>query len=85
LLHDGSTVYTQGLSERQGGANQQYGGRKNDKPGEVAWIKEQPRAKAYADFNETWPRNSWELSENAIYYQAAYIRLLSGVMKKANP
>jgi endoglucanase len=64
-----------------GGANRSFGGKKNEKPGEVAWIKEQPRAKAYADFNENWPRNSWELSENAIYYQAAYIRLLSGVMK----
>lgn len=68
-----------------GGANRSYGGKKNDKPGEVEWIKEQPRAKAYADFNENWPRNSWELSENAIYYQAAYVRLLSGVMKKGNP
>ncbi len=34
-----------------------------------------------ADFNEPWPANSWEITENAIYYQAAYIRLLSGVMK----
>lgn len=64
-----------------GGANQSYGGTKGNRPGEVEWIKKQPRAKAYADFNEPWPMNSWELSENAIYYQAAYIRLLAGIMK----
>lgn len=65
-----------------GGANQSYGGRKGTRPGEVDWIKQQPRAKAYADFNEPWPANSWEITENAIYYQAAYIRLLSGVMRR---
>lgn len=64
-----------------GGANQSYGGTKGDRAGDVEWIKRQPRAKAYADFNEPWPMNSWELTENAIYYQAAYIRLLTGVMK----
>jgi hypothetical protein len=64
-----------------GGANQSYGGKKGARPGEVEWIKSQPRAKAYADFNEPWPANSWEITENAIYYQAAYVRLLSGVMK----
>lgn len=65
-----------------GGANQQFGGSKGDKGGDVSWIKTQPRAKAYADFNEGWPQSSWELSEPAIYYQAAYIRLLAGVMKR---
>ncbi len=63
-----------------GGANQSFGGKKGDKGGDVEWIKKQPRAKAYADFNLAWPQSSWELSENAIYYQAAYIRLLAGVM-----
>ncbi|MCW5940928.1 MAG: glycoside hydrolase family 9 protein [Fimbriimonadaceae bacterium] len=64
-----------------GGANQSYGGSKGNRAGEVDWIRTQPRAKAYADFNEPWPMNSWELTENAIYYQAAYVRLLAGVMK----
>lgn len=64
-----------------GGPNQSFGGQKGDKGGEVDWIKSQPRAKAYADFSEGWPKNSWELSEPAIYYQAAYIRLLAGVMR----
>lgn len=63
-----------------GGPNQQYGGEKGDRAGEVAWIKTQPRAKAYADFNEPWPMNCWEITENANYYNAAYIRLLAGLL-----
>ncbi len=61
-----------------GGPNQSYGGKNSDgEPDTVGWIKQQPRGKAYADFNEPWPISAWELTENAIYYQAAYIRLLS--------
>jgi hypothetical protein len=37
----------------------------------------QPVQKAYRDWNTSWPQNSWEITEPAIYYQAAYIRLLS--------
>ncbi len=37
----------------------------------------QPLQKSYLDFNTSWPDNSWEISEPAIYYQAAYIRLLA--------
>ena len=43
----------------------------------IAWLKDQPRAKTYADFDLGWPESSWELSEPAIYYQAIYIRLLA--------
>ena len=64
-----------------GGPNQSFSGKNGQRKGDVEWLKSQPRAKAYADFNEPWPANSWEITENAIYYQAAYIRLLSGVMK----
>ncbi|RYG25606.1 glycoside hydrolase family 9 [bacterium] len=56
-----------------GGPNQQYGGNAET----LAWVKKQPRAKAYADTAKSWPEASWELSEPAIYYQAAYIRLLT--------
>ncbi|MBP6455445.1 MAG: glycoside hydrolase family 9 protein [Chitinophagaceae bacterium] len=41
----------------------------------------QPFQKAYLDFNDNWPNNSWEVSEPAIYYQAAYLRLLSKYVK----
>jgi hypothetical protein len=40
----------------------------------------QPDSKSYLDFNDGWPNNSWEVSEPGIYYQAAYIRLLAGVI-----
>ena len=37
----------------------------------------QPSSKSYTDFNEGWPINSWEVTENSNSYQIAYIRLLS--------
>ena len=37
----------------------------------------QPDQKSYADFNDNWPMNSWEVTENSCGYQASYIRLLS--------
>ena len=45
-------------------------------------MRAQPPGKAYVDTNTGWePANpydkSWELSEPGIYYQAAYVRLLS--------
>jgi hypothetical protein len=37
----------------------------------------QPAQKSYRDWNTGWPENSWEITEPAIYYQSAYIRLLA--------
>jgi len=37
----------------------------------------QPPMKSYLDFNTGFPDNSWEITEPAIYYQAAYVRLLA--------
>lgn len=37
----------------------------------------QPAQKCYADINDSWPVNSWEITEPGIYYQAAYVRLVS--------
>ncbi len=37
----------------------------------------QPAMKSYKDWNTSWPQNSWQITEPAIYYQAAYVRLLS--------
>lgn len=36
--------------------------------------------KSYKDWNFSWPENSWEISEPAIYYQGAYIALLSRII-----
>jgi endoglucanase len=37
----------------------------------------QPTLKSYKDWNTSWPEDSWEITENHIPYQAAYIKLLS--------
>ncbi|MFN3404308.1 MAG: glycoside hydrolase family 9 protein [Cytophagaceae bacterium] len=37
----------------------------------------QPAAKSYKDWNTGWPQNSWTVTENAIYNNATYIRMLS--------
>ncbi len=37
----------------------------------------QPPQKAYADFNDGWPIDSWEVTEPSVGYQTAYIRLLA--------
>ncbi|RRB02104.1 glycoside hydrolase family 9 protein [Larkinella rosea] len=48
-----------------GGANQYYSGTATPPKGE-------PPMKAYRDWNTVWPDASWEVTEPAIYYQAAY-------------
>ncbi len=37
----------------------------------------QPPAKSYEDFNDSWPLDSWSVTEPDVGYQALYIRLLS--------
>ncbi|MDF2457545.1 MAG: type sorting protein, partial [Cytophagaceae bacterium] len=44
---------------------------------DISRVKNQPALKSYMDFNESWPINSWEVTENSCGYQAPYIRLLS--------
>ncbi len=58
-----------------GGPNRSYSGN-------IAGIVNQPPQKAYRDWNTGWPENSWELSEPAIYSQAAYVQLLSRLMPR---
>jgi subtilisin family serine protease len=45
----------------------------------------QPPLKAYKDWNAGWPQNSWSVTENTIYYQAAYLLLISSRVNKAAP
>lgn len=42
----------------------------------------QPQQKSYLDFNTDYPNESWVITEPAIYYQAAYIRLLAHYTSK---
>ncbi len=41
----------------------------------------QPDQKAYKDFNDSWPLNSWSISEPSDGYQAKWVRLLSKFVK----
>jgi len=41
----------------------------------------QPPQKSYRDWNAGWPESSWAVTEPAIYYQAAYVRLLSAFVR----
>ena len=45
--------------------------------GTIVPPQNQPIQKSYKDWNTSWPQNSWEITENAIYTNAAYARLLS--------
>ncbi len=64
-----------------GGPNQGFSGKAAAGRPSLDWIRSQPRAKSYADFNLAWPESSWELSEPAIYYQAIYVRLLAAFVR----
>ena len=50
---------------------------KDGVPLSVAPPAGQPPQKSYKDWNGLWPESSWAVTEPAIYYQAAYVRLLS--------
>ena len=41
----------------------------------------QPAQKSYKDFNDSWPVDSWSVTENSDGYQVSYIRLLSKFVK----
>ena len=41
----------------------------------------QPPQKSYKDWNGGWPEASWAVTEPAIYYQSAYVRLLSAFVR----
>ncbi len=41
----------------------------------------QPIQKSYKDWNTSFPQNSWEITEPAIYTQAAYVQLLAGFLR----
>lgn len=57
------------------------GGPNRDYTGSLAWIREQPAAKAYANVSGDRAVHGYELTEPAIYYQACYIRLLTAFVR----
>jgi hypothetical protein len=56
-----------------GGPNKNY-------TGTLSYLTTEPPQKAYKDWNNDWPENSWEITEPSIYCQASYISLLSQIM-----
>jgi hypothetical protein len=83
-FRDGSPLYD-GKNSRYGPAPGYLAGGPNKFFG-VDWIRPpfgEPPMKAYRDWNTAWNaerkanENSWEITEPAIYYQAAYTLLLS--------
>jgi len=57
-----------------GGPNAQAG---RDVPSSLVPPVGQPPQKSYRDWNVGWPESSWVVAEPAIYYQSAYVKLLS--------
>jgi endoglucanase len=41
----------------------------------------QPPQKSYRDWNTVWPDSSWAVTEPAIYFQSAYVKLLSSFVE----
>ncbi len=65
-----------------GGPNQSYCSTEKDHKCYESEFRKQPAQKAYLDFNTSWDPNrdydiSWAVTEPAIYYQAAYVKLIS--------
>jgi endoglucanase len=66
-----------------GGPNASAG--TNGVPGKLMPPVGQPPQKSYLDWNKGWPESSWAITEPGIYYQAAYIRLLSYFVHPSAP
>lgn len=58
-----------------GGPNKNY-------TGDRAGLVDNPPQKVYLDFNDLWPTNSWEITEPAIYYQSAFVKMVSKFARK---
>lgn len=41
----------------------------------------QPALKAYLQYNDTWPANSWQITEPSLNYQSYYVRLLAAFIR----
>ncbi len=81
---DDGTVYDNVQTSSVGPApGYVVGGPNKNYTGNVAGITNQPVQKAYKEWNTSGPEISWEITEPAIYTQAAYVQLLARVMTRA--
>ncbi len=53
--------------------------------GTISPPQNQPVQKSFKAWNTSYPENSWEITEPAIYYQAAYVRMLSKAVGATTP
>jgi len=54
---------------------------KDGVPSSISPPTGQPPQKSYKDWNGGWPEDSWAVTEPGIYYQSAYVRLLSAFVE----
>lgn len=70
FAHSGTAAYQCYMSAARALCNQNFSPPMN-----------QPASKAYLQFNEPWPANSWEITEPSTGYQAAYILALAAYVR----
>lgn len=74
----GKGVYDNAITSKSGPApGYLTGGANKNYTGSIEKVKTQPPMKAYMDRNDSYPVNSWEITEPGIYYQSSYLKLLS--------
>jgi hypothetical protein len=89
-FRDGDSTYDNAQTSRlgpppgyvPGGPNRQYCGSQPQSACSKSRLRKQPLQKSYLDFNTGWDPaaehdQSWEITEPGIYYQAAYVQLVS--------
>lgn len=64
-----------------GGANKNFAPDPSYSGPALAPPMSQPPQKSYKDWNTSWPENSWEVTEPAIYYQSSYVYLMSRFLR----
>lgn len=77
-----SSLYGQPPGYLTGGPNYNY--TFNTGNGILPELRFQPHMKSYKDWSGDWPQNSWEVTEPAIYYQGAFVNLLSHFVTGSN-
>lgn len=76
-----TSLYGPAPGYQPGGFNPHYQPDGAYQGGDIAPPENQPSLKSYKDWNTSWPENSWEITEPAIYNQASYIKLVSKFVK----
>jgi hypothetical protein len=64
-----------------GGANKNFAPDASYSGPRLASPMDQPPQKSYKDWNTSWPEDSWEVTEPDLAYQAAYLFLLSRLVR----